>query len=100
MITLKVEEYCHNCEDFSPDIERTYGDNGVIETRVYCLLARRCRRLRDRHEKQEKAEFACRVCFEKLKKDNPQAIDCAWRGLDNEYCPELKKILEREDTKK
>ena len=48
----------------------------------------------------EKAEFACRVCFEKLKKDNPQAIDCAWRGLDNEYCPELKKILEREDDNK
>jgi len=49
---------------------------------------------------KEKAEFACRVCFEKLKKDNPKAIDCAWRGLDNEYCPELKKILEREDNNK
>lgn len=58
-------------------------------------------RFTDKAERDnEKAEFACRVCFEKLKRDNPQAIDCAWRGLDNEYCPELKKILEREDTKK
>lgn len=53
----------------------------------------------EREAKNKNAEFACRVCMEKYKKEYPDAITCAWRGLDNEYCPELKKILEREDAK-
>ena len=99
MITIKVEEYCHNCPDFSPDIERTYTDNGLIETRVLCLLAARCRRLRNKYQKQEKAEFACRVCLERERTNNPHVKECAFRAFDNEYCPELKKILESEDAK-
>lgn len=107
MITLEVEEYCHDCGDFSPEAQILYANNTPIQTKVHCRHAAFCRRMRNRLKekaerevaKNEKVEFACRVCFEKLKKDNPQAIDCAWRGLDNEYCPELKKILEREDAK-
>ena len=41
------------------------------------------------------AEFACRVCHRKMKKENPGMIDCAWRGIDNEYCPELLEELEK-----
>lgn len=41
------------------------------------------------------AEFACRVCHRKIKEENPGMIDCAWRGIDNEYCPELLEELEK-----
>lgn len=98
MITLEIEKYCHDCEDFTPEIQTIYADKKLIQTKIYCLLGARCRKLKNRQTNNEKAEFACRVCFEKLKRDNPQAKECAWRGLDNEYCPELKKILEREAT--
>lgn len=48
---------------------------------------------------EEKAEFACRVCNEIKKRDYPNAIGCPWRCIDNEYCDELKKIIEQEDAK-
>lgn len=40
------------------------------------------------------AEFACLVCHKKMKKEHPDCIDCAFRGIDNEYCPELLEALE------
>ena len=54
--------------------------------------------LSNEQSKKEKAEFACRVCHEIKKRDYPNAIGCPWRCIDNEYCDELKKIIEQEDT--
>ena len=63
------------------------------------VLPENIRFVDSKKSKKEKAEFACRVCLEKARINNPNAIDCAWRALDNEYCEELKKIIEQEDTK-
>jgi hypothetical protein len=41
----------------------------------------------------ELCEFACTVCKEKYKETHPQMIDCAWRGIDNEYCPHIVQAL-------
>lgn len=46
------------------------------------------------------AEFVCRVCHKKIKRENPQAIDCAWRGIDNEYCPDIMEALHEEQKAK
>lgn len=40
------------------------------------------------------AEFACKVCHKKMKRRHPESITCAWRGIDDEYCPDLLKALE------
>lgn len=40
------------------------------------------------------AEFACSVCHNKMRRESPQAIDCAWLGIDNEYCPDVMEALE------
>lgn len=40
------------------------------------------------------AEFACKVCHKKMKRDHPESITCAFRGIDDEYCPDLLKALE------
>lgn len=71
-----------------------YEDGTVGEA-----LPQNVRFLDDKQRKKEKAEFACRVCQEIKKRDYPNAIGCPWRCIDNEYCDELKKILEREATK-
>jgi hypothetical protein len=43
----------------------------------------------------EKAEFACKVCKERMRQRVVRPfIDCAWRGIDGEYCDELVKCLE------
>ena len=44
------------------------------------------------HDK-ELAAFACTVCHKKMRRENPQAIDCAWLGIDNEYCPDVMEAL-------
>lgn len=49
-------------------------------------------------EEKKLADFACHVCFKKMKREQPQAIDCAWRGIDNEYCPDIMETL-REEVK-
>ena len=46
--------------------------------------------------KNEKAEFACRVCQERAKRDYPNAIGCAFREIDGEYCEELEKIINKD----
>lgn len=40
-------------------------------------------------EEKKLAEFACKVCRSKFTEKNPQAVGCAWRFLDNEYCPHV-----------
>ena len=51
-------------------------------------------------EEKKLAEFACRVCFKKMKREQPQAVDCAWRGIDNEYCPDIMEALRGEEKPK
>lgn len=45
------------------------------------------------HDK-EFAEFACAVCHKKMRREHPKYIDCAWRGIDNEYCPDVMAALD------
>ena len=49
--------------------------------------------------KNEKAEFACRVCEARMKENNPYMIGCAWRCIDGEYCEELEKCILEEQSK-
>ena len=55
MITLKVEEYCHNCPEFAPDVDRVHEEyrdfdfetythipKVICETTVACLHRHRC----------------------------------------------------------
>lgn len=59
MITIRVEEYCHDgCEDFTPEVENLYSDNKVIRTTVYCRHAVFCRRIRDRLKERALAEIS------------------------------------------
>ena len=44
-------------------------------------------------EEKKLAEFACKVCRSKFAEENPQAVGCAWRSLDNEYCPHVMESL-------
>ena len=45
-------------------------------------------------------EFACKVCLAKFKEKNPNAIDCAFRAFDNEYCPTIEKLCEEKQNEK
>ena len=57
MITLEVEEYCHGCEDFTPELQTIYADNKAVKQTVYCLLGARCRRIRDRLKEKAAEEM-------------------------------------------
>lgn len=44
--------------------------------------------------KNGKLEFACKVCMQKIASDRgDDNFDCAFRAIDNEYCPELFEAL-------
>lgn len=97
------------CEIVSPSVMRGGHSGGELRETLALFeyedgtvgeaLPQNIRFLDDKEIKKEKAEFACRVCFEKMKRENPNARGCAWRCLNNEYCDELKKIIEQEDAK-
>ena len=71
-------------------VEYEDGRVGEINPEFIRFLDSSTERAKKKKDKnREKVEFACRVCNEKFKSEKPQAINCAWRGLDNEYCPEL-----------
>ena len=47
MITLKVEDYCHNCPHFEADVYKTdisydFNDYVIHETKVYCKRREAC----------------------------------------------------------
>lgn len=59
MIRLEVEDYCHSCLDFSPDVtkaERYYGDGEPLlsDTIVKCEYRKRCNGIRRYLEKSMK----------------------------------------------
>lgn len=51
MIQLNVEEYCHGCSHFDPDVEKEsmYADNyfSHTETRIFCEHRKVCRHIMD-----------------------------------------------------
>lgn len=62
MIRIEVEEYCHNCLDFSPDITKPervitalYGESWT-DTIVRCEYRKRCASIKRYLEQQAKNE--------------------------------------------
>ena len=60
MITLKVEEYCHDCPDFEPEVikhkirdEINFVGDIMMNTHIYCQHAARCRAVKRYLEKQK-----------------------------------------------
>lgn len=45
MISLNVENYCHNCPDFEPKVDKMYGDMKVYEQIVSCVNKERCKHI-------------------------------------------------------
>ena len=62
MIRIDVEEYCHNCLDFSPDVtqpQRYYaGEKELVfsDTIVQCEYRKRCAGIKRYLERQTKSE--------------------------------------------
>lgn len=69
MITLKVEDYCHDCPDFEPDVEKevqrwegvdydtmTSYDYTRAHTTIYCKHRYRCESVKSYLERQKKEE--------------------------------------------
>ena len=61
MIKIWVEDYCHSCDSFEPDVVRQhmYFDNNFItetNTTIRCKNAKRCAALKRYLEKQLKKE--------------------------------------------
>ena len=57
MITLKVEDYCHNCPNFEPEaatigITHGFSDKMIYETYVYCKKHETCEKIYE-HIKKE-----------------------------------------------
>lgn len=53
MISLKVADYCHDCESFSPECQTFYIDNVPNHT-VVCTNFIECRRIKLYLEKKMK----------------------------------------------
>ena len=56
MITLQVEDYCHNCDEFEADVERFWhegfdGDDNV-DSIVRCEHAHRCKNFYERLKRE------------------------------------------------
>lgn len=47
MITLQIEDYCHNCNEFEANVEKfwhnAFDDDSIIDTIVRCEHAHRCK---------------------------------------------------------
>ena len=63
MIRLNVEEYCHQCLDFSPDVtdpERVFSQDGKTimqsDTIIQCAHRRRCEAIKKYLIRQAKDE--------------------------------------------
>ena len=45
MITLKVEDYCQNCDEFDPHVVRIYNGLGLYHTEVMCGHSSKCAKI-------------------------------------------------------
>lgn len=58
MIKLEVKEYCHNCPEFTPSVDKEcygsgYGDE-FYHTTITCKYAKRCEAIAKYFRKGEK----------------------------------------------
>nr|DAU60910.1 MAG TPA: hypothetical protein [Caudoviricetes sp.] len=57
MIELKVEDYCQNCSEFKPDVNKefSYADDEVIYSlmTVFCENASKCKRIYECIKKED-----------------------------------------------
>lgn len=60
MISLDIENYCHNCPKFEPECEKLYADNSVCETIIQCTNKGLCMNLKQ-HIQQEIVKKARRL---------------------------------------
>ena len=64
MIRIDVEEYCHQCRDFSPDVikpqrvENLEGESAYTDTIVQCEHRKRCAAIKRYLESQMKEEVS------------------------------------------
>lgn len=42
MIELRVAKYCNNCDEFEPDVDKTYTFGSGAYTTISCVYERRC----------------------------------------------------------
>lgn len=96
MIELIVEDYCQECPEFKPDINRTiqrsWDDKTmVLSTTVFCEYAYRCREM-EKHFRRNEEVVQCRDCKygEVDNADFPDQYFCNHHGCDwnegNHYC--------------
>ena len=41
------------------------------------------------------AEGICAVCHKRMKSEHQAVLDCAWRGISNEYCDDVMEVIEQ-----
>ena len=64
MIRIDVEEYCHSCMDFSPDVTppiRSFSENGAVkqtDTIIQCEHRKRCANIERFLKQQLKGEVS------------------------------------------
>lgn len=60
MINLEVNEYCHNCPEFQPLVDKEYYESGYgdefTNTTVTCKYAQRCEAIAEYFKKHAKHE--------------------------------------------
>lgn len=54
MIKIQVSDYCHNCQEFYPDLNSLFGDDGMVIHYITCDNKDKCRNIRLHLEKQMK----------------------------------------------
>ena len=47
MINLNVNDYCHNCPEFEPKVDKLYAFNETATTFIYCEHKELCDRIHD-----------------------------------------------------
>lgn len=56
MIELRVDEYCHGCNHFTPVVKDLYADGYLMHQIVRCEYWRKCDTIADRIRKQLEKE--------------------------------------------
>lgn len=52
MISLDIQDYCHNCRDFEPRCTKIYADNICVDTLVQCERKEVCSTIKTYIEQQ------------------------------------------------
>lgn len=57
MVALSVENYCHNCSDFKPVVEKRYIAGGPCNQFIHCKYSKRCRVIEEHIRKCSEQEM-------------------------------------------